>query len=372
MGLVFLFSLLAGCGSVGLEDTVAVNTSTTSTTVPRTSATVPDTLATVREPTVDDLLSDQLVAITVPKGMGAAMVALVDADGAVTSASKGLAPDGAGLTLDAVFQVGSLTKMFTAVLVLMLVDDGFVDLDATATDYVTRVELPERVTVRDLLHHTSGIPNYTDLDEPWPTLQSDPERVWSPEELVALVDDLPRGEPGALFVYSNTNYVVLGVLVEEVTGVPFAAALRDRILDPLELDDTYLAGIETGQQPVGAYTSLNGASEPIEFPYTATATFAGASGGLASSVADLHGFLDALFDERLISAELLAEMTAESGYGLGIDRHGTRFGHSGLILGYWTSVLHDPDTGKTAVVVATNDAATFAPSIDAVTYKLLE
>ncbi|MFB3098548.1 MAG: serine hydrolase, partial [Acidimicrobiia bacterium] len=135
---VILLAFIAACSSVGSNDTIPTSSSTTSTT----GATV--TSAPVTEPAVDDdLLSEQLAGITILDGKGAAMVALVEADGAISYASKGSDPTGSLLTPDAVFRVASITKMFTAVLVLTLVEDGAVDLDAPATGYVTRVGVPE-------------------------------------------------------------------------------------------------------------------------------------------------------------------------------------------------------------------------------------
>jgi D-alanyl-D-alanine carboxypeptidase len=361
--LAVLSVVIVACSPVGSDDAITTSSSTT------TTATATATSGPVTEPTVeDDLLSEQLAGITVLEGRGAAMVALVEANGEVYYASKGSDSTGSSLSADAVFRVGSITKMFTAALVLTLVEEGAVDLDAPAADYVTRVNMPEGVTVRDLLQHTSGVPNYT--DGPTDPLGSfdEPERAWSPEEIVALVSDrAPRFEPGARFSYSNTNYTILGVLVEEVTGMPFGEVLRARILDPLELDATYLAGFEEGQEPFGAYYATGAVTEPIDFPYTSIATSAWAAGALVSSVEDLHTFLTALFDEHVISAELLAAMTANEEYGLGIFRFpgfGSLYGHSGGIPGYITLVLHAPDTGKTAFWVATTNTTIFDPPID--------
>lgn len=374
-----LVALLGACSSVEPAGTGAVDTSTTTTEAGEAVATVPDTSVTVPEPTVDDVLSDQLARISVPESLGAAMVALVDGDGSVNYASKGSDWGGAPLTPDAAFRIGSVTKTFTAVLVLMLVDEGVIDLDAEAAEYVARVEVPEGVTVTDLLQHTSGIPNYTvGPSNPLLTFQDDPERAWSPEELVALVEDRGVSQPGTAFSYSNTNYAILGILIEEVTGMPFATALRERILDPLTLDATYPDADEVGEEPFGAYTGITGSNEPTDFPYTAIATSAWASGDLVSSVDDLHAFFSALFDERLISAELIATMTARRDYGanpeygLGIYQYpiGDLYGHDGGIPGYITSVLHSPDTGQTAIVVATNDTTSFDPSLVALAANL--
>jgi D-alanyl-D-alanine carboxypeptidase len=357
---------------VALVAAACDDSANTTTTTPQATTT------TVVSPAVgDELLSGQLAGVSTPEGKGAFMVAVVDAGGAVDYASEGSDPAGIPLTPDAVFRIGSITKVFTAALTLSLFDDGEVDLDSPVTDYVTRVRVPDDVTVRDLLQHTSGIPNYT--DSPMRLVSralDDPQRVWLPEETIGLVEDKePLFEPGARFSYSNTNYSILGVLIEEVTGLPFAAVLRDRILEPLGLDSTYLDGFEEGQDPFGAYTTFGPTNDPgtnagpIDFEYTAIATDAWAAGAMVSSVEDLHAFLSALFDGQVISAESLAAMTSNEEYGLGIGRFpdfGELYGHSGGIPGYGTLVMHAPDTGKTAVWIVTNDTIRFDGTIDAV------
>jgi D-alanyl-D-alanine carboxypeptidase len=317
-----------------------------------------------------DFLSEQLARILPPEGQGAAMVAVVDADGTVDYASEGSDPAGSPLTPNEVFRIGSITEVFSAALTLALVDDGLVDLDSPVIDYVTRVRVPDGVAVRDLLQHTSGILDFTLSPHFWSRAVDDPQRVWSPEETIGLVESrAPLFEPGASFSYSNTNYAMLGVLIEEVTGMPFAATLRDCILEPLSLDSTYLAGFEEGPVPFGAYTALDGSTKPIDFEYTAIATDAGAAGAIVSSVADLHTLLSALFDGRVISAGSLAAMTGNDEYGFGIVRFPEfeeLYGHRGGIPGYRTFVMHAADTGRTVVWVVTNDTADLDPWIDSV------
>ncbi len=258
--------------------------------------------------------------------------------------------------------------MFTSAVLLQLVDDGLVDLDAPVSDYVTRLATPEGVTVRDLLQHTSGIANYTDDVSFVSRAVADPERAWTPEETFALVADKDAlFEPGSRFSYSNTNYLVVGVLIEEVTGSPFAEVLRARVLEPLGLTATYVAGFEEGPEPFPAYTRLLGASRPIDFAYTAIATDAWAAGAIVSSIGDLATFMAALFDGRVVSQASLDAMTGDlrSDYGLGIIEFsvGDVYGHGGGIPGYGTLVMHAPETGSTAVWVVTNDAIDISRTI---------
>lgn len=358
---------IAGCSSAD-ESQAARSPSSAPTTTeavpppsPTTEAAPPSTAATPVG--FEELLAEQADAVPVPADQGAFLVAVVDEHGAVSHGAKGADPDGNPPTPDDTFRIGSITKVFTSALVMTLVDEGLVELDAPASDYVTRVAVPVDVTVRDLLQHTSGIANYTDAPDFFPTTFSDPARAWTPKSVFAVVeDDEPLFEPGTRFSYSNTNYLILGLLVEEVTGRDYAAEVRARIIDPLGLHSTYLAGAEEGPAPFTAYTSVSGTLKPIDFDYTSIATGAWAAGAIVSSPGDLHTLFVALFDGQIVSASSLAAMTANEEYGLGIvssiGADGT-YGHGGGIPGYGTLVAHAPDTHRTAFWVVTGDTLTF-------------
>jgi D-alanyl-D-alanine carboxypeptidase len=201
----------------------------------------------------------------------------------------------------------------------------------------------------------------------------DPGRVWSPESTFELVEGRKlRFEPGAEYSYSNTNYLVLGMLIEEITGGTFAGEVRARIIEPLGLDSTYLAGLEEGPAPFGAYTlGFRPRVVPVDFDYTSIATLVWAAGGMVSSAGDLHAFLSALFEGRLVSAESLAAMTESDYYGLGIMRFpGGLYGHAGAVQGYSTLVVHAPHTGTTAFWVVTNDIVDFTAAAEPVAERL--
>lgn len=322
-------------------------------------------------------LSEQAGKVPVPHDKGAFMVVVLDADGAATHGATGTNPDGNPPTPQDGFRIGSITKTFTAALVMALVDDGMVDLDDPVSEHITRVDVPEGVTVRDLLQHTSGIPNYTDEPTfPERMLADGGSRVWTPESAIEMVADRPTAfEPGTQFAYSNTNYLMLGILVEEVGGKPLATQLHERIIDPLRLNGTYLAGAEDGPEPFGAYSGVSGRTKEIDFDYTATATDAWAAGAMVSTAGDLHTLLRALFDGTLVSAEALEAMTENDEYGFGIVKWASPaglFGHGGGIPGYGTLVAHHPGSGATAFWVATNDAVDFGRAVDPVAERLAD
>jgi D-alanyl-D-alanine carboxypeptidase len=289
---------------------------------------------------------------------------VIEPDGAVMFAGAGLHPDGTAPAASDAYRIGSITKTFVATLVLMLVDEGSVDLDADAAQYISRVEVPAGVTVRNLLNHTSGIPNYTDVEGIDRLLLDDPQRFWTPEEIVAVAAGMPFAAPGGAFAYSNTNYILLGILIEEVTGQPFHEVLRERIIAPLGLESTWLAAYESGPEPVGAFLQVLAIPLPIQFDYTAVGSGAWAAGGLVSTAADLQAFFTALFAGELISADALAEMT-DTGvyrYGLGLmaDADYDVVGHAGSIPGYGTLAVYSPETDRFGFVAVTNELINYS------------
>jgi D-alanyl-D-alanine carboxypeptidase len=321
---------------------------------------VVDDVAAAGDGSVD--LATRLGDVWIPDEAGSVLVAVVESDGSMSHAARTADSENPAIGPDDRFRVGSVTKMFTSVLTLGLVENGLVDLDAPAGDYISRIDLPEGVTVRQLLQHRSGIANYT-VGEFFEQTRADDSRVWTAEEVVAVIADEPaQFEPGAEFGYSNTNYILLGVLIEEVTGETYDAALRARIIDPLGLGNTFLSVGDDEQDVAPAHTAFfTDSLALITEDYTAIATGAWSAGALVSSPADMHTFLTALFGNELMNEDLLAEMTSGSDdYGLGISTEWPEFGeqllgHGGSIIGFNTMVLHAPETGRTGFWVTTSD-----------------
>ncbi len=307
----------------------------------------------------------QTVVDNVELDAGGLLFAVIDANGGVVSGSNGSDAAGLAPTAGDAFRIGSITKVFTSVATLALVDDGLVDLDASAADYVTRVPVPRDVSVRNLLEHSSGIDSYTDNPDFFPATFEDLGRVWTPEDAFEWVaDQPPLFEPGSEYRYSNTNYTILGILIEEVTGQAYHQVLRDRIIDPLELSSTYVAAFDDGPAP---FDDFQGDLGP-DFDYTSVATAAWSGGALVSSAGDLHTFLSALSDGRIISTDTFEAMIDSDEYGLGLEIHGDSFGHSGAITGYETFLTHSPETGLTGFVATTEPG----PDLSYVIGKLFE
>lgn len=326
---------------------------------------------------------------------GGVILAIVEADGdQIAAASPGAQTDGDPIRPDQRFRIGSVTKTFVATVVLQLYDEGLVDLDAPAADYLSEPTMPEGVTVRQLLGHTSGAPEYVGHEGYWERVRGSPAVPLTPRDILNFIrDDPPLFEPGARWSYSNTNYIYLGLLIEAVTGVEVATSLRDRIFDRLGLEDTSLAGDEEGPPVVQAPVWIPEEPRPTcdvclvglqyDYPYASTATGAWTAGAIVSSAADLATFFTALFDGTLISNGALGQMISGEplsgghdpvvGYGLGLTEYApaeynssdpdlTFYGHGGGLPGFITHVWHEPDTGTTIVAASTDGRIDLLPA----------
>jgi D-alanyl-D-alanine carboxypeptidase len=291
------------------------------------------------------------------------VVMLVVEDGVATTATAGSAnASGDPMTPDTVFRIGSLSKPFVAAMVMQLVDEGAVDLDAPLSTYLPATLVGGEVHVRDLLRHRSGLPNYVDTDAFIADALADRDRVFTDAELLAYIADLPVGEPDHEYLYSQTNYLLLGQLIATLDGTDLATALADRITGPLGLASTQLA--VAGAEPIdglagGWYPDVVD-GDPAA-PYDSIVSGAGPGGAIVSTASDLHTFLAALFGGELISDGALAEMTATEpdDYGLGLGyvelpSGAGLFGHDGEIFGYLAIMAIEPSSGNTVVVLVNN------------------
>ncbi|GGT01903.1 serine hydrolase domain-containing protein [Streptomyces chromofuscus] len=301
---------------------------------------------------------EHLVAKKIP---GA--VATVRHGDQVSHAAAGLADveSGQEMTPKHHFRVGSNTKVFTATVVLQLVGENRLSLD----DSVEKL-LPgtlrdiERITVRQLLNHTSGLDDYANH-------LTSMQRTYRPHELVAMADERERlFVPGARWEYSNTNYVLLGMIVEAVSGRSFTEELHRRIIVPLRLHDTRLP--LTTSRIQGRYAHgylLNSPDGTLPDETVENPSWAWTAGAMTSTTTDLARFQRALLGGDLLKPEQLAQMkeTVPMGadptrsYGLGLMRNTadgtTLWGHNGQIPGYFTAAFTSED-GRHQVVLAVN------------------
>jgi D-alanyl-D-alanine carboxypeptidase len=304
---------------------------------------------------------DAAVERVVSAGVPGVLALVRDGDRTRTAAA-GLADVGARRELrpEDRFRVGSVTKTFVATVVLQLAGEKRLRLDEPVGHRLPGL-LPDggRITIRDLLAHRSGLADVADD----PAVLNGSRSSRSPRRLVALVARRPRdGAPGGAFHYSSTNYIVLGLLVERVTGRSLAAELRRRIIAPLRLAATaYRPGPLVGRHVHGyRFASHQGVVDPRAAPRdleTRSARWAGASGDLVSSVGDVARFLAALLGGDLLSAAQLRAMEAvEPRYGLGLATYptpcGRAWGHTGNLNGVLTIAWSTRDGRRQAVLMA--------------------
>ncbi len=295
-------------------------------------------------------------------GNGFAVV-VTDGEGNRTAGVAGTLVDGTPMNSESPWVIGSVAKAFVATTVMQLVDEGVLSLDDRATEYLDYGFIPGQATVFDLLHHSSGIPDYT-TDE-WVTLmKSCPHKEPHPYDFV---DTTPLFEPGTEWSYGNVNYLLLGELVQVATGNPIEAEMRSRILDPLGLEATYVMHVETGPTPMAAgqdfFDTGPGPLSDCQMEWHGGP--APVDGFMVSSVRDLDVFYRALFGGELVSDTSLDAMMsqeyvgAEYGQGLGLIHlveppvEGVNiYANGGGIVGYKTLLMIELNTMTTIVAVS--------------------
>lgn len=271
------------------------------------------------------------------------------------------------------FGVGSITKTFVAVVIFQLASEGRLDLDEPATAYldeplVRRVPNADRASLRQLLSHTSGVPTW-EFQPAWIRRgrgdQLEPDRVWGKAETLEYVTDDVVGadfEPGTAYGYSNTNYTLLGLVIEAVSGNPLGDELRRRILDPHGMTTTCLDSFEPGRgvltcnyhyatpafrRDAGVHAAFTEVSPGVVETSAANLSPEWAAGGLTATASDLVRFALALRGGGLLTPEAQREMfstprdgAAPNHYLHGVSRwadaYGSKslLGHAGGTLGY--------------------------------------
>jgi D-alanyl-D-alanine carboxypeptidase len=294
---------------------------------------------------------------------------LVDDGSSRREATSGLAVLRGRVPLDVRdrFRVGSITKMFVAVVVLQLVDEHRIGLDDTVERWLPGVVRGGgRITLRELLGHRSGLADYAaDTTFVRQTL-AQPRRRWTPRELVRVaLAEGPVARPGERFAYASTNYVLLGMVVERATGTGLARELRDRIFAPLGLRDTSFtpSAPMNGRYAHGyapsEHDGIVGSLATARDRSTVGTSWAWAAGSVVSTAPDLSRFLDALLQGRSLPPRLLELMRPKPGarYGLGLAAFrtpcGTAIGHTGALLGTVSAALSSTD-GRHRVVAMSN------------------
>ena len=267
------------------------------------------------------------------------------------------------------FEAGSITKTFVATAILQMVEEGRLTLADKLTDWIPAsiasiIPHVEDITIKQMLGHTSGVADY--LAVLGAQASTNPTiflRQWRPGELIALIALTdPFFEPGQSWQYSNTNYILAGLVIEAVTGNNYAREIRDRILTPLNLNDTFVAAEE--EVPggyVSGYLDFDGNGTLDDITSLANLTWAGAAGSIVSNTADLAAFFDGLFKGNLLQPATLAQMLETipvsspnyDAYGLGIgaliSTNRYWYANRGLTLVFRANLWYSPAEDMTYV-----------------------
>lgn len=256
--------------------------------------------------------------------------------------------------LDGKFRIGSITKQFTAASILLLEERGKLKLDEPIKTYYSNAPAAwDAITLRHLLGHTSGIPNYTNT----PDIGRISSWQATPEELVKLVQDKPlEFQPGAQMLYSNTGYVLLGMVIEKASGTPYAEFLKQNLFDPLGMKDSgYDENALILPQRVAGYSRgprglVNASYVDMTTPF--------AAGALYSTVDDLLRWERALFSSKVLSAAALKKMTTEGKghYGMGlslVEEAGRKvIQHGGAIPGFNSMLAYYPSSNVVVIALS--------------------
>jgi D-alanyl-D-alanine carboxypeptidase len=273
---------------------------------------------------------------------------------------------------------GSVGKTFAAATALQLIKEGKISLDDRIEKYLgsepwfSRLPNARNITVRQLMNHTSGLVRYEFKDQFTKDLTANPQKIWKPAELVSyLLDEKPPFEAGKGWDYSDTNYIILGMIIEKVAGRKFYDESNRRLLKPLKLTGTIpqdgprLKGVVQGY--AGPNNPFGGKDAMIQDRmFAINPQFEWTGGGYASTAEDLARWAKMLYEGKAFSPDLLPQVLEgvsapmlgrETKYGLGViirkTSAGTSYGHSGFFPGYLTDMMYFPDQ-KVAVAVQVN------------------
>ncbi len=261
------------------------------------------------------------------------------------------------LTAATRYRIGSITKMFTAAMILQLVEEGKLKLTDTLDKFFPQIPNAKKITIVQILSHRSGIPNVRRDQNSQGNVNTTP--ITKDEMLALIAKATPDFEPDSKQSYSNSGYFLLGLIIEKLTGKPYEEALKERITSKIGLKDTYTAtgNIDVNKNEALTYMNLGGDWKQV--PETHPSILFG-GGAIVSTPNDLAKFIQALFDGKIVSKENLDQMkTIRDGDGLGLGMEPftfagkTFYGHAGGGDNYGAWLSYEPEE-KLAVAYTTN------------------
>lgn len=299
------------------------------------------------------------------KGMTGVVVGIWKSGKEIAIIQKGTAnlDEETPLSQDDHFRIGSVTKSFTVTRILQLVDEGEISLDDPISDYIDDLQNGS-ATLRELADMSSGIFNYTEDGEFVGMLFEDISAPWTEQQLVDVGNrNAPYFAPGEGWHYTNTATVLLGMVIEEVTGNPLDQELQTHLFEPLGLSETSYPMTPAMPSPFAHGYALFDEEEGLEDLTASNPTSSAGSGAMVSTLNDLQKWGVALGEGTLISPELQNERVQllpnkdcptcpeYDGYGMGIGNLEGWLGHTGDYLGYQSLVMHDEETDQTVVIL---------------------
>jgi D-alanyl-D-alanine carboxypeptidase len=284
------------------------------------------------------------------------------------------------MSLDNTYRIGSVTKTFTISVLLQLVDEGKLSLDDKLSNFFPQIQNAGDITVRMLADMRSGIYNYSESQPFEDSLTNRPLKVWTAEELMKLGTSFPNYfPPNSDMHYSNTNTVIISLIIEKLTGNTWQSEVKKRIIDPLGLKNTWTAN---GTGMMGNYShgymQMDSASKNLTDVTTMyDVSWAGAAGDIISDIHDVKIYLKALATGQFYSQKLKDERTNWASthgfmkYGLGMFTIGNGFvGHNGGIPGFTNISVYNPETNCSLIVMFNTQNTAVSP--DRLAMRLLQ
>ena len=335
------------------------------------------TAHTTFDATLAQQLQDALQTQQVSLGLtGVSAAVIVPGQGTWLGASGESSPEtGDPVTPDMLFWIASISKTFTAALILQLAEEGKLTLEdplhAWLPSYAT---IDSAITIRQLLNHTSGLYDYMASPSILPSFLADPARYWTPEEVLAAFVHDPYFAAGTSWKYSNTNYLLLGMIAEKATQLDLPTEMQNRFGTPLQLNNTHFIWSEAiPDNFIHPWYDLDGDRTPddlLDFYRTAAWSITWAAGGFISTVEDVATWAKHLYEADVLSQASLDQMLTfrptafmfpATGYGLGTFRYSLLgrelWGHGGNLSGFSSLVTYLPEDGITIAVCINEQAA---------------
>lgn len=354
--LAIFLTCLAGCGSGSGSNQQTPAPVDPVPTPPPTTPTTPD-----KQTQLQDILNNAITGSNTP---GLVMAINDGTTSFILASGTKDAQAQTDITTEDSLRIASMTKLLVATVVVKLAEEGKLSLDGLMTDYldaqsINAIANYDQITIRQLLNMSSGIVDYTAVDAFNDAVDDNPTQVWQQQEVLSYIHNLDADfAPGANWNYSNSNYVLLDLIVGAVGHSSLAEEMRRIIFTPLAMESSYLEFRENSAAD-GSQLSVSGFEGSEEVTNINDGIGFG-DGGVVSTAADLSDFIDALFDQKtLLSQTSLDDMLTEvmsQEYGLGAEirttTDGTAWGHNGSSSGFAGDMLYFSDKGITFVLLS--------------------